>query len=399
VDRFLKNSAVLRIIALILACTIWIGVNTPSNGGFGANTGLTERFAYPVHVDVAPDMVVTQIDKPTVEVAVSGDTLLVTSLPSAMMSVVVNADARGLGPGKHVLQLTAANMPPVHYSIEPSSVTVDIEKKITAEKNVHVNLQGKPSSGYEAGAPVTDTQTVQVTGVSQSVQDVVAVQANVSLQGATKALTQVVNLLPVDQQGKAIAGVELSPATVTVTVPIQPPQVTANLVPQIVGSPATGFAIAGVDLSTNSVIVSGSPTVTSNLQNMNLPIDVTGFRATQIVHLKIPLHSGMTKVEPSMIDATVKIEQSAAKSFTGIPIQVQNVPKDKQVKLTGTKTVDVTVIGPASVVNGMNETDIQVFVDGSKLTANSTSAPVQVSLPDWVKASTLSNNTVAIQVM
>jgi YbbR domain-containing protein len=59
----------------------------------------------------------------------------------------------------------------------------------------------------------------------------------------------------------------------------------------------------------------------------------------------------------------------------------------------------VTVIGPASVVNGMNETDIQVFVDGSKLTANSTSAPVQVSLPDWVRTSTLSNNTVAVQVM
>lgn len=398
-DRFLRNSAVLRIIALVLSCMIWLGVNAPSNGGFGVNTGVTERFAYPVHVNVAADMVVTQIDKPTVEVAVSGDTLLVTSLPAAMMSVVINADARGLGPGKHVLQLTAANMPPVHYSIEPSSITVDIESKITAEKNVQVHLQGKPSTGFAAGTPVADTQTVQVTGVSQSVQNVVAVQANVSLQGATKALTQVVNLLPVDKQGKAVAGVELSPATVTVTVPIQPPQVTVNLLPQVQGSPATGFAIAGVDLSPSSVIVSGSPTVTSNLQSMNLPIDVTGFRATKVVHLKIPQPSGITQLEPSTVDATVKIEQSAAKSFTAIPIQVQNVPKDTQVKLTDVQAVDVTVVGPASVVNGMKETDIQVFVDASKLNSNSTTAPVQVALPDWVKASTLSNNTVAVQVM
>lgn len=397
-DRFLKSSAILRIIALVLACTIWIVVNAPNDGGFSVTTN-TARFPYPIHVAVGTDMIVTQIDQPTAEVAVNGDTLSVTSLPAQMMGVSVIANAHGLGPGTHVLHLTASNMPDITYSIEPSTVTVVLERKAIVQKAVQVTLEGKPATGYNAGTPVTDTPSVQITGVNAAVQTVASVVADVSVQGASQPITKVVNLRPEDRFGKAVAGVELNPVTVTVTIPILPPQVAVNVVPQIVGAPAAGYAIAGVEINPASIFVTGLPAVTSNLHTWSVPIDVTGFRTTKTVHLKLPMHAGLTKLEPSTVEATVRIEPSASKTFTALNIQMNNVPKDVQVKFTGSQSVDVTVVGPASVIGTLTAAQLRVYIDAGILKPGSTSAQVDVSAPDWIQVAQLSANSVPVQVI
>ncbi len=398
-DRFLKNNWVLRIIALVLSCIIWVTVSIQGNDT-GTGVAATQRYPYsfPVHVLVDPNLVVTRIDSPTAVVEVQGSGLSVATLPAQMLGVAVQADARGLSPGTHQVRLIATGMPPVNYTIVPPTVTVVLDRKMTVSKDVKVNVQGQPANGYHTGAPITDVQTVGVTGVEADLDRVAYVQASVSIQAATQTVTKAVTLEPVDSQGNEVPGVDVNPVDVNVTIPVQSPQATASVVPEIIGKPATGFAISDVAVQPQSVQLQGTPSVTSNLLALNLPVNVNGFTSTHTLQVKVPQHAGISRVTPNTVSVTVKIEPAETKAFTGLPIAIHNLSGNTKVSISNPKSVDVTVSGPKSVVDRLQPSDVTVYIDGAHLNNSDTSAPLTVSIPNWVQVTDMSSHTAEITV-
>lgn len=397
-DKYLQNNTVLRIVALILACILWLNVSAPvSSPTASAVSGIAQKFPFPVHVQVSSNMVVSSIDSPTVFVNVRGTAFNITSLPAEMLNVQVVANARGLGAGKHVLPLALLNMPSVSSTIEPATITVTLAPRIVVDKTIKVTVQGQPATGYVAAEPMVDLPTVQVSGASANVSEVADVVATVSVEGATNSVTQMVTLTAVNAHQQPVSGVDVNPSTVNVTIPVQTAKLAATLVPQITGNPAAGFSVSGVTLNPSAVIVYQSAKA-GIVSTVSVPIDVSGFRTSQTVRIKIPLSGAMEKIEPSTITATVNIEPSQTRAFSSIPIVVQNAPTGVHVTLSGTTTVDLRVTGPASVVQAMSNSDVAVYIDAGQLKQGDTSAPLKVTLPDWVQVTQLSASAVPVQV-
>jgi len=397
-DKYLQNNTILRILALVLACILWLNVNAPNgSGSTPVASGIAQKFPFPVHVQVSSDMVVSSVDSPTVLVNVKGTAFNITSLPAEMLNVQVIANARGLRAGKHVLPLAVLNMPSVSSTIEPATVTVTLAPRIVVNKPIKMSVQGQPATGYVAASPIVDLANVQISGAKADVAQVAYVVAAISVEGATNSITQMVTLTAVNDQQQPVAGVEVNPSTVDVTVPVQTSKLAATLVPQITGTPATGFAVAGVTLNPSAVIVYQAAK-TSPPTSVNVPIDVSGFHSSQTVRIEIPLSGAMERIEPSTITATVDIEPSQTRTFTNAPITIQNAPTGTQVTLSGTTTVDLRVTGPASIVQSMSNNELKVYIDASQLKSGDTSAPLKVSLPDWVQVSQLSASAVPVQV-
>lgn len=395
-DKFLKNNIVLRILAVVIACILWFTINVPANGSTPRQSVNAKDFPYAVQVNLPSNMMVTDLTDPTAVVEVTGSILSDNSLPAEMMGVEVIADGRGLAPGKHVIPLKAQGMPPVQYTIVPSSITVTVATKSTVQKPVKVNVTGTPASGYEAGTATTTVPTVEVSGVSSAVNRVVAVTADISVAGAKTSVSHTLTLQPVDKYGKSVPGVQVDPVSVTVTVPVSPPQVSLQVVPEVVGQPAAGFAVAGVSVAPGSVSISGTPDSTANVSNLPLPVDVQNMRTTQSVQVSIPSRSDWTVVSPSQVQVTIKIEQSASVMESNIPLQVENVPSGMTVQLGNKKSVSVRVTGPKSIISKLKPSDIVAYVDASSLSSNSTSGPVGVALPQWVHVSQISDNEVPV---
>jgi YbbR domain-containing protein len=397
VDRLLRNNLVLRIIALVLSCIIWVTV-TVQDSASGTNAiDSAEKFPRPVHVLVDPNLVVTSIDTPTAVISVQSDSVQAVSLSARMFNVTVQADARGLGPGRHLVPLTAVGMPSVNYTIDPSAVSVVLDRKTTETKGVSVRVEGNPQSGYEAGTPVTDLQTVQVSGVRSAVDQVDSVEALIEIEGANQSVTQVVNLRPVDKNGRVVTGVDVTPVTATVTVPIQSPRLTASVVPQIVGNPVAGYAVAGVEVSPSVVRAFGTG-ATSDKTTIHVPVDVSGLRATRTMEVELPLRPGLTELVPGKVAVTVKIESAATKLFEGVPISVKNAPQNTRVEINGSKTVNVTVSGPKSIVDPLQPGDISAYIDATSLKPGTSSVPVNIALPEWVQAIEVSVHSVQVTV-
>lgn len=398
-DRFLQNNTVLRIIAVILSCIIWLTVNAPSSAPASSQNGTIQRqFSYQVQVQTAADMVATTVSNPMAIVTVNVDALTASSLSSQMQSVTVIANAKGLGSGPHTVSLEAANMPAYNYTISPSAVSIVLEHKTQSQRDVKINVQGYPAGGYMAGTPTTNTPVVQIRGSKELVESVSSVVADISIQGSKQGVTKSVQLIALNSAGQPVTGAQITPAAVEVTVPIEAPQMNAVLVPQVVGSVAPGYAVGGLTVNPSSVTIFGAPNNLPNSQNISLPVNVTGMRQTTTLHTQIPLGTGVTRTVPASAAITVTIEPSASKFLTGVPIQVEHVPTGHQVNLSGPGTVDVTVSGPKSVIDALTASSVTAYVDASTLTSASTSAPINLLLPDWVQVNQLSLDKVPVVV-
>lgn len=402
-DKFLRSNLVLRIVALVFACFLWLAVSTPSGNAVTSSTnGVVEKvsFSFPIRVQISGNVVLssTSAEQAKVEVGETFDNLI--KLPVKMQEVELVANAAGMGPGTHVLHISAIGMPAdvKAYGITPDTVIVKLAQRTVATRAIHVMTTGVPAGGYVVGTLSTLPQTVEVSGASQAVDSVDEVVASVAVNGTKSNVTQEATLTPVNSEGEVLSAVTVSPATVTVTVPILASTNHVSLLPAVTGTPAPGLALANVTLSPNSVDVTGGAKSTL-AQGLHVPIDVSGLRKSQNLNVTIPMLPGITEVLPNQVQADITLAPSAVKTLIHVPITWRNVPAGVTVALIAPQTVNLSVVGPASVVNALTSADVTAYVDASGILHDSTSVtmPIVVILPQYVNVAQLSANTAIVQ--
>jgi YbbR domain-containing protein len=317
-DKFLGNNTILRIVALVLACMLWLVVNEPDAGSTGDNLG----------------------------------------------------------------------QPPV---------TVNIEHRLTSQQTVHVNVVGAPAPGYTVGTPSVNFPYVEISGTKSAIDKVAEVIGVVDVQGATQSVTETVRLSAVDNSGRIVQDVRVSPNTAVVTVPVQSPKVIASVIPQITGSPVGGFVVSGVDIRPDFVVISGSPQVVTSLQNVNIPIDVTGLKKSKKFHVTLPNINGVTKIEPQTLTVQVHVEPSMTRYFPDIPVNIRSTVSGRHPSLVSPKTIGVTVSGPETIVKTLTRADLAAVVDVDSITTDETSAPITVMAPNWTQITRLTAARATIQ--
>ncbi|WAH37431.1 CdaR family protein [Alicyclobacillus dauci] len=404
-DRFLRNNNVLRILALVLACIIWLAVHAPTDASAStpqqqSGMTLTQDYQFAIHVESGDDVVVASMDQSTATVKVTAGYLRIPSLPADMLKVQLVANAQGLGPGTQTLNIAAVGMPNdvKRYTIVPQTVTVVLEKKVHVQKPIDVQVKGTPAQGYSLGSFKLNTESVDVSGANSLVQSVAQVVGTLDVTGMKDSGTKIVNLTPVDVHGNPVQNVDLAPSTISVDVPIQTSEEKVKLQPEVTGSPAPGYAVSGVTLDNQDVSEAGLAQSDLPANGLNVPIDVTGLSQTKTLTVPVPLLQGMTKVTPDTVSATVTIEPSATVTLKQVPVSVQNQPKGKTVTLPDAPKVDVTLTGPQSVISKLSAKDIQAYVDASTLKPNQNQADVTIRVPKWVSVTDISQRTVAVQI-
>ncbi|MBX5435816.1 MAG: hypothetical protein IRZ33_01210 [Alicyclobacillaceae bacterium] len=396
-ERFFQNDTALRVLALVLACIIWLTVGVQGNAGAGgpAPTTIAEHFPFAVQVEVAPDMVASAVEPGRADVVVRVNSTGLTALPGEMAAVQVVANATGLGPGRHTVPLTVQNMPNASFAVQPKQVSVVLERKVTVAQPVHVVVTGEAAPGYMAASANVYPAVVRVSGAQSAVNRVAALRASLSVDRARRTITETVPVIAVDRDGLPVTGVEADPATVTVTVPVQPPQAQEALVPTVVGEPAAGFAVAGVSLQPDKVSLYGGAGPNGGIK---IPVDVSGFRHDRTVVVQVPLPDGVVKADPRQVQAVVAIQPSAMRTLTGLPVSVRDAPPGRTVQVAQPVRATVVVSGPASAVHALRADDVVVFVDAFGLQPGLQAAPIDVQVPPWVKVVQLSASTARVRV-
>ena len=252
---------------------------------------------------------------------------------------------------------------------------------------MRVNLAGSPPQGYEYQPPKFLPDIVTVIGPASKVELVDAAWIDVEVDDARSTMNLTQRAVPRDAQGQDVSGVQLDPAVVQVTVPVEQ-EISYKDVPvrvSIEGQPAAGYWIARYLASPPSATLVGSPEELKGMEFVfteTVPVDGATQTFTTTVELERPPDIGITGSD--QVEVTVEVLPIQSSAETRVVVTYVNLQPGMEALVEPT-TVLVLLSGPAPVLRALQAGSVIVSLNLSGVGAGSYALTPNTSTPPQVK--------------
>jgi YbbR domain-containing protein len=336
---------------------------------------------------------------PPVDITLSTDQQQLTQLRPVDVRAVV--DLSGRGPGEHIVpvnvQPTRSNLSFTvpEDGVQPSAVPIRLEQLSGKPVPIDLEVRGNLPFSFERGEPTITfggqpIAQVEISGPQSRVERVAAVQALANIEQLRATYLAPLSLTAVDSAGAEVEGVTLTPASVTVEVPISP-VVGLKLVPvkpEIVGLPAPGYEVVGVLVEPPLIALAGSSGPLDAVNELTTsPFDLSG--ATQnrarSVGIIFPGDTAPREGEPSVARVTVQIAPISRPFQATLPVQMTVTGQGAGlIASLSPSVVTVTVSGTSAALDALGQSALRATVDASELGPGTYQRAVNVVLPEGV---------------
>jgi YbbR domain-containing protein len=359
IERMLQRDLLVKVAAVILALLMWV---TAIND---KNPLESKPFTLEIKVEVAPGRVVTSQDPARVQVTFEGRTSSFSQIRPDELKVTVDVTKYGATSVIVPISFVSPYAGVQVTNISPKQVVVGLDDRASKEVGVTVVTRGMPNEDYEADKPLLTVPTALVVGAKRKVDQVQVAVGEIDITGAVAPVASKVSLMPRDPAGNEVAGVEIQPAEVDVTVPMKqrPPAKTVGIRVDTTGAPKMGYKIARTTVSPEVVEIRGEPSVTRQIDALyTRQIDVSDRDATFSYSANLVIPSGVT-AKTTRVTVSVEIaEDIVDKTFTKVPVQVENLPVGYSFLITPAE-VDVVLHGRSDVLAQVKAPDVQVYIN------------------------------------
>lgn len=309
-------------------------------------------------------------------------------------------DLEGLGPGDHSVPVRVQTTRNISYSVpadgaQPTAVLIRLEQVLTRTVPIDLQVVGNLPFSFERGEPAISSgdspiAEVTISGPQSRVERVVQVRAVANIEQLRASYLAPLSLSPVDEARRPVEGVVVSPPAVTVLIPINS-VVGLKLVPVaplIIGQPAPGYAVTGVEVSPPLIALTGSSGPLDAVASLATEaVDISAARSSLLrdVALIIPTGTAPGAGEPMRVTITVRVEPITRPFQAQLPAQVTAVGGDGSL-LVGLSqpVVSVTLSGTSAALNALAQTALRAEVNIAGLGPGSYDLPVNVALPPGV---------------
>ena len=322
----------------------------------------------------------------TVDLQVTGNTLLTSQLTAADFEVTVTLNPTTTAVTGNTLQKLTAEVRAVKSNslanfeitrISPAEVTLEYDRRQEANFPIESNIQCSSADGYYAATPILSADNVTISGPESSVAKISKVAVNYTAETALKQETSFsCPLVLYDKNNQVITDTSnlyltMNVDTVDVTIPVIPVK-TVKLTATTLHQPE-GFLQDRITIEPAEITIAGASDVLSGINEIQLDkvIDFAQLKAgtTNTVTMDIPLPSGVrniSSVGETTSQATVSINlngyEQASVQVSSSNIQVTNNPDGMNVALA-TSTLPVTVVGPEAQVAKLTGDSVAVQVN------------------------------------
>jgi YbbR domain-containing protein len=357
------------ILALLLALVVWIVATQEQNPIVEIDFGI------PIPIEVVglqPGLVITNDYPHTTQVRLRTQRNTAGSI--SVDDILATADLSGLGPGIYQVPLRfQIATQAILVSANPAHIRVQIEEEYQREMPVQLVLRGQLPTGYRTGAYTIQPDSVVVRGPRSRVEMVSEVRAEVSLDGLRESFQGQLSLSVLDVEENSLEGLSLTPATVSVSIPISQEAGYRDIavVARTIGRPAPGYYVTSITVTPPLITVRGDPQVISSMQPYaeTQTIDLTGLTDDLITQVTLDLPSGVTPIEARSIEVLISIAaQLGSRSITA-SVEAINLSGGLSAAFSPA-TVELILSGPLPVLDALDPTqDVQVTVNLADLGA------------------------------
>lgn len=371
--KLLEKRWVCILLSVLLAIAFWAYVRAAVDPSGTINIHNVRVETTGANVLASQGLAVSEITPQVVELQVEGPNSARANLLRNRNGLYVRVDVSSCVEGENTLRFREVWPEGINYddlTAQRSTVTVKVEKLYSKTFDIRFRLEGKVAGGYQMGTPAIEPEEVVVSGPVEQVNQVDRVEAVLRTEELSERFAGDLQLTPLDKQGKALTGLELtlSAETAYVVVPVvktKEVKLTVNLLPG--GGATEDDAVWDIDPST--IVVSGAEADLEGLDEISLgPISLSGVVGTNTFTRPITLDPSLSN-ESGLTTATVTVtvEGLDTEVFAVNNIRTTNLPEGYNAE-TITKSVLITVRGPAEELDNIDASQIRVVANLSGVT-------------------------------
>lgn len=319
-NRLFDSSWVLRITALVLALLLFFYVKTILDNeqqDVPANNQVAIIKDVPLEVYYDTDnLIVTGLPK-TVDVTIEGPMQIVLKT-KLTKDFKVFVDLNSLLIGEHRVTIQDENFSDkLNVSIDPETVDVTIEEKVTKEVRVDPEMNTSLlAEDFELKSMTSDPSTVLVTGAKSVIENIDYVKATVSGQkGINAPFEQYTDVKVLDSNLNKL-DVIIEPETVKVRVDVYQYSKEIPIRIKQTGSPKDGVTINSLTPNIEKVKVFGPKSIIDSLEELVVEFDVSAIDKSDSYNVDLVVPNGATKLSSGKIKikADVTVEQPQTKT-------------------------------------------------------------------------------------
>ncbi|MCC6603996.1 MAG: hypothetical protein IT327_12345 [Anaerolineae bacterium] len=382
--RSLVANLVTLILCFILAVVIWVNAMQVEDPDLKRALQIPATF---IGLPEDASRISPSEDNPSVLISYEGPTSVVSELSPDDFSAIIDLSEVPLGSEVSVpIEVQTTNTQVTLDDPIPNIVTVRLEKLVTRQIDVELEIRGDVARGHTMGEPLIDPPVISVTGTESEVDRLDFAQVTVFLNDDTQTRIESPQPLFYNRQGRvaSVSGLRLSADQVQVTIPVNEAADFASKVitADVVGQPAPGYRVLGVTIEPSSVLVTGRPTqLALPFRVQTEPIDITGLTETFESQVSLVLPEGISLDSVDEITVTVQIEPFSSTKIYNLPIELLGVNEDLEVTVDP-DTVRVVLFGPSPVLDTLTEQEVRVSLDLFGLELGEYSLEPDVDVPD-----------------
>lgn len=283
-------------------------------------------------------------------------------------------------------------------SMNPTSLAIEVDNIIKEALDVVVLLEGKPANDLSVISAKSQEQ-VEVEGPEESIARIDKITTTVDVNGLESDTTRHLEVAAYDATGNPITDLEILPNVVEVEIVLGKTK-SIGIIPSTTGNPANGYIVTGVQIEPSKVLIGAKEALLNTIDTIPIdPIDVSGQSKTFTKDINLTPPQGCYFLDDSgKVKATISIESPVEKSFTIDKLVTRNLGTG----LVAAKVKDTRVVvkleGASSILNSLNASQIEAFVDCANLGPGEYELPIQTNLStSLVKSVTPSKTTVIIE--
>jgi YbbR domain-containing protein len=231
---------------------------------------------------------------------------------------------------------------------------------------------------------------VTISGPRSSVDRVVEAVIEVSVMDARDTVTKQDTPLLLDETGRRVRGLTMTPEVVTVSVVVERQGGYRDVAVRaaIEGTPAAGYWVSNISVEPVLVTMWGEQSVIEALPGFvdTQPIDVSDAKSDVISRVGLSLPEGVLSLGegsgPQGILVTISIQpQLGGRTIYGIPVELRGVRLGLTAQ-TSPASVDIILSGPLPALQELEPQDIQVILNLAGLSAGTHKVTPVAVLPE-----------------
>ena len=394
-----KKRTVYLIVSILLAIVIWFYMMIIVNPI--VRTTITNVPVTFVNEELLSNdhVVLMEPTSAKIDVEVSGRQSDVYGLKAE--DLMASVDLKGYGSGEYQVPVDVekgSTFAIQDYS--PKTIYFVLDAVVEKQVPVVADFQGAPVDQFCILDPVIEPEMVTIAGPSKIVSTVSRAVARVDVEGKQADFQSVVTYSVVNEIGDEVLGISHAPSTVRINAVVEMmKEVQVEIL--MSGSLLEGYALSGVQSIPDTILIQGDPEIVSLIERVETePIDISLLSQTTEREVTLNLPEGIHPANENRIVARIEVEPLEETTIEIPSERVEFYQVDEGMRaFTNPHSIFVTVQSPQSVIQGLNQRDLRLYVNLQGFAVGVYKVPIEGVLLVEGELVTLSPNEMEVVVI